>query len=109
MSTKEKLSGIEELRKAVNAFSGNGETFNAAYTAEELILIWRAWRASDWDIYPDQWEDRQIEEALEGTPPQWDQDPRGGLHAAYEPLNDDHLDYEHAAQCQAGLHVGKMR
>lgn len=67
-----KLFGIEEIRHAAASFSRNNETFNQRFTAEELIIIWRAWNQSGWDFYPEQWEERQVQEALKGVPPRWD-------------------------------------
>ncbi len=69
----DKLFGIHELRQAVKAFSRNNETFNQRFTAEELITIWRAWKKSEWDFLPEQWEERQVQEALQGVAPNWDE------------------------------------
>lgn len=90
------MTGIEEIREAATAFSYNKEAFNMSFTAEELLLIFRAWKASKWDIFPDQWEDRQVDEALEGIVPAWEPDPIYGRPYAYyendEPSDDP--DYE---------------
>lgn len=103
-------TGIEEIREAATAFGYNKDAFNMSFTAEELLLIFRAWKASKYDIFPDQWEDQQVDEALKGIVPAWEPDPiYGKLYAVYEPLNDDHLDYEAAASCQQGMNVEKMR
>ncbi len=71
------LSGIEEIRRARNVFATCIETFNDRYTAEELIKIYRAYRASNHDILPDMWETRQLERAiLLGHAPSWDLERR---------------------------------
>lgn len=41
------------------------------HPASALRAIARACWASDWDVLPDQWTPRQIEEALHGTAPAW--------------------------------------
>lgn len=64
--------GIDELRHMVRNFNDCNETFNQQYTIEQLLQIHRMWMESGWDIYPDRWTERQLKEALEGTPPSWD-------------------------------------
>ena len=34
-------------------------------------MLWRAMRASEWDIYPDDWSAEQVQAALRGVPPTW--------------------------------------
>jgi hypothetical protein len=74
----EQMTGIDELRMCVDALNGCREDFLAAvrdpFSAEDLLKIWRAWRASEWDFYPDQWTPRQVREALRGIAPRWDKD-----------------------------------
>ena len=65
-------TGAEELRLIVSNMNTTSETFNDRYTLEQLVQIGRMLLASEWDIYPDQWTDRQVREALKGIPPQWD-------------------------------------
>lgn len=76
-------TGIEELRSAVRLFNDVREDWNDQYTAEQLISIARAMRASKWDIYPDQWEERQVSEALQGTVPDWEEDDNGEVIPKY--------------------------
>lgn len=66
-----KLTGAEELRKALNVINGMRESFNDRYTAAQLITPWRALHACEWDITPDEWSDRQVNEALRGIIPQF--------------------------------------
>lgn len=67
------MTGIEELRRAVNLFGNTREDFNTDYTAEELIKIYRAYKASGWDITPDEWTQKQVDHALrKGRAPSWD-------------------------------------
>lgn len=54
---------MNELRAAVTALNECREDFLDKYPAADLLNIWRAWRACGWDIYPDQWTDRQLREA----------------------------------------------
>lgn len=42
------------------------------------LLIWRAWHASDWDVRPDLWSERQVQAALMGVAPRWDKNPVDG-------------------------------
>lgn len=66
------LQGIEELRTLVKAYDYQSEGFNLAYSTEELLAIFRAHRACEWDFYPDQWEPRQVDDAINGAiVPRW--------------------------------------
>lgn len=63
-------TGIELLRQAVRLFNECNETFNAQFSAEELLYLYYAFRAGDWDITPDHWTKRQVKEAVKKkTPP----------------------------------------
>ncbi len=66
-----KLVGIEELRKAVNVFDNCRESFNDRFTMTQLITLWRALHLCEWDITPDEWSERQVNEALRGIVPQF--------------------------------------
>lgn len=69
------LTGIDQLRAAVAAFNGCNESFLQRYDANDLLKLWRAWRASEWDIYPDQWSARQLRDAIcLGKPPRFNAD-----------------------------------
>ncbi len=70
------LNGIGELRLMVRNFGNCHESFLMNFSAEELIKIHRAWLASGWDIFPDQWETNQVDDALNGIPPQWDKNEK---------------------------------
>lgn len=57
----------------MNLFGNTLEGFNQQYTAEELLKIYRAYKASGWDITPDDWTARQVRRALTaGEAPDWD-------------------------------------
>jgi hypothetical protein len=60
------LDGIEELRRMVNLFNNTTESFNQRYTVEQLVLIYRAYQRSEWDITPDYWTPKEVKLALEG-------------------------------------------
>lgn len=64
--------GCDELRQIVKLMDMNSESFNQQYTAEELVRIFQMCMISDWDFLPDQWEEKQVLEALNGYIPQWD-------------------------------------
>lgn len=79
------LDGISELRAAVRLLNGANESFNQRFTAEQLLQLCRMHRASQWDYYPDCWSERQVQEALAGRPPEWD-------NVAGEPLYAPHCE-----------------
>lgn len=74
VSVRRVLTGAEEMRSAVRLFDSCSESFLDRFTAEQLILIWRAWHASEWDVRPDLWSERQVQAALKGVAPRWDND-----------------------------------
>ena len=67
-------SGINELRFAVRLFNDCKESFNERFAPGQLVTLARCYQASDWDYYPDQWTERQVEEALQGFVPDWERD-----------------------------------
>jgi hypothetical protein len=71
------LNGIEELRIAVRLFNNCRESFNERYTAEQLLLLYRAYARSDWDITPDEWADDELDAALAGHGNGADPEKRG--------------------------------
>ncbi len=77
------MTGIEELRAAVNYLSFNEESCNEKFTAQELLNIASAGRLSKYDVFPDQWEKRQLTEAAkDATVPDWIETEEG-LKAIY--------------------------
>lgn len=79
---------IDELRKMVRNFDSNNETFNQRFSMSQLIQIHRMWMASEWDFHPDEWTEQQVQEALAGHPPQWDQDEKP-VHYGPEPKGEE--------------------
>jgi hypothetical protein len=69
-----KVTGCAELRLIVSAMNACSETFLDRYTTDELLQLFRMQLRSEWDFYPDGWEDRQIREALGGRVPTWNND-----------------------------------
>lgn len=67
-----KRSEIEILRLIVRNLNDCSETFLQRFDAAQLVALGRAQLLSDWDIAPDRWSARQVREALEGKPPQFD-------------------------------------
>jgi hypothetical protein len=65
-------NGADEMRLIVRNMNRTRESFNARYTSEQLIQIFRMHLACGWDIDPDEWTPRQVREALAGTVPTWD-------------------------------------
>lgn len=73
--------GIDFLRWAVGVLGDCRENFNQRFNVEELVTIARCFEACEWDIYPDQWEPRQVKEALFwGRVPEWDSDEKPYYH-----------------------------
>jgi hypothetical protein len=64
-------SGVEELRAAVRLLDNCLEGFNDCLSAEQALALYRAHKASGWDITPDNWTMRQVIETLWGKAPQW--------------------------------------
>lgn len=62
-------SGIEKLRRLVGIFDSCSEDFLDRFTREQLLKIYDAHMQCAWDLYPDQWSDRQVKEALRGVVP----------------------------------------
>jgi hypothetical protein len=79
--TDHKRSGAEELRLMVRNFDRCRESFLDAFSLEQLVTIHRAWLASAWDFFPDSWTERQVTEALQGIPPQWDVETEAPVYA----------------------------
>lgn len=69
-------SGADTLRLVVQNMDGTREAFNDRFTLEQLVQVYRMQLASGWDFRPDQWTQRQVEEALAGRAPRWDDEER---------------------------------
>jgi len=68
-------TGAEELRRCVAMCDAMPEDFNDKFTSSQLLQLWRAHIASDWEFLPHQWSARQRAEALSsggGMVPRWD-------------------------------------
>ena len=65
---------IEQMREAVSMFGDCNESFNERFNVEQLMALWDMRAKSGWLFYPDEWTQRQVNEALQGKPPQWDKD-----------------------------------
>lgn len=57
-------TGIERLRIAVSIFDRCRESFLEPFSARDLLRIYDAHMQCEWDLYPDQWTDRQVDEAV---------------------------------------------
>ncbi len=65
--------GIELLRYAVKLFNDCNETFNQRFTGTQLLTIADCMQRCEWDIYPDQWTERQVQECIQfGMVPKWE-------------------------------------
>jgi hypothetical protein len=71
-----RLSGVEIIRLVVRNLDDCRESFLQRFTAIQLLKIGIAHLACGWDFPPDQWEERQIQEALRGKIPRWDSDSK---------------------------------
>lgn len=73
--------GIDDMRAAIKMFNGCNESFNQMFTAMELLKLYRVYKKCGWDFTPDQWEDWQVDAAIQsGKVPDWypDETPKGG-------------------------------
>lgn len=69
--TNANVFGIDELRRAVRILDSCNEGVNQCFSAVELLKLVEMQLRSGWDFYIDQWDGRQLKEALAGTPPNW--------------------------------------
>jgi hypothetical protein len=67
------LHGIENLRRARNLFDNCNGDFNDRWTIHELIQLYDAYERCGWDITPDRWSEEQVQAALQGTPPSFEE------------------------------------
>ncbi len=70
------VNGIDELRAAVRLFNNCREDFNQEWTAEGLLMLYRAYKRCGWDIAPDEWTDWQLWQVQNGKDPEWDANER---------------------------------
>lgn len=66
-------SPIDMLRHMVQSFDRCNESFNDDKTIPQLINIYNCWMRCGWDIYPDEWEPKQVREAMRGICPDWNE------------------------------------
>ena len=79
--------GIELLRYAVHLFSSTNEDFNQRFNEDELLKIADAVQKCEWDIYPDQWSEKQVQDYLiSEIIPNWDYDENNKLVPIYSLL-----------------------
>lgn len=84
MTEETKPRGIDTLRDAVKALNACSETFLDPFTPEQLLAICKVWKECEWDFYPDEWEPRQIREAIRGIVPRWNVPLNGDYKAIYD-------------------------
>lgn len=75
-------TGIELVRYAAHMLDHCNESFNQRFNrAEDLLKIADACQKSEWDFYPDDWTERQLQECIQfGIIPKWKEEttPNGG-------------------------------
>lgn len=78
-------TGIDLLRYAEHMLSHCNESFNQRFNnAADLLKIADACQKSEWDFFPDQWDERQIQECLIfGRTPQWREREDGKVYPVY--------------------------
>lgn len=81
------MTGIDKFRRATKLFGWCREDWVQRYSTEELLKIAEAHFehvAKEWDIYPDQWEEAQVQALLaHGTIPRFDLNIDDELEALY--------------------------
>lgn len=65
------LTAPDKLRRMVRALDRWTESSIDRFTLPELVQIFRMCVASPWSYPVEDWTERQIAEALNGTPPNW--------------------------------------
>lgn len=86
--------GIELLRYAVHMLSSSKEDVNMRFSAPQLLRIADAVQKCEWDFYPDQWSERQLQECVQfGMTPKWEDkgDGRGPVPVYFNDADDDHV------------------
>ena len=69
----EHMGAIERMRDTVKLLNNCGEDFAQRFTEKQLVTLWLAYRACGWDITPDSWSEQQVNEALKGHAPDFDE------------------------------------
>lgn len=72
MTDHNDMTAIERIRHLANVSGDVRESLWDDLTRDQIFAIFDAWMASGWDFYPDQWTERQLQDALAGIVPQWD-------------------------------------
>jgi hypothetical protein len=63
---EQRRTGMKQLREAVSLLNNTRESFNDRFSVHELISIAQAYTRSEWDITPDQWTTKEVEDAIDG-------------------------------------------
>lgn len=79
---------MDMLRDMVSAFDRCDESFLDDKTIPQLINIYNCWMRCGWDIFPDNWEPKQVREAMRGICPNWIE-TRTELKAVYATNRED--------------------
>ena len=81
--------GIELLRYAVHMLDSSREGVNQRFTAPQLLRIADAVQRCEWDMYPDQWSEQQLQDCIQfGIIPKWKYDEKGNLVPVYDQTGD---------------------
>lgn len=67
------LTGIELLRQIVGNLNFCRESFLDRFDPEQTVKIGRAHLLAEYDIFPDEWTEAQVQEALAGKVPRWNE------------------------------------
>lgn len=78
-------SPMEMLREMVAALNECNEGFLDGKTIPQLLNIYHCWTRCGWDIYPDEWTLRQINEAMQGICPDWEERRGQPLKPVFRP------------------------
>jgi hypothetical protein len=60
---------IDDLRRLVAVMNCCNESFLQRFTIDELVRVFSAHQRCEWDFYPDQWTEAQVQQALRGEVP----------------------------------------
>lgn len=68
------MNDYTKYARLEGAYNLSRNTENAdRWSAEEWLRLYDCYKACDWDFSPDEWTERQVDEALKhGIVPEWD-------------------------------------
>lgn len=83
------LTGYAELSRCVSWLRNQAGEWGENMPAEDLLKLYRAWRASDWDEYLANWTPSQVDDALhKNLAPDWTEENWALVPVMGKPITD---------------------